>query len=86
MQGRGCEIPFSLGNITAVGAGLKPAPTTRRKPPRIEMLALSRPSRLEHPERRFLPQQQLPAVGHGGLAHEGVGRHCVGVAEEAVYR
>ena len=29
--------------------------------------ALSRPSRLEHPERRFLTQQQLPAVGHGRL-------------------
>ncbi len=73
---------------------MKPAPTTRRKPPRIEMQPsrglqdglLGVGVRLEHTEGRFLPQQQLPAVGHGCLAHESVGRHCVGVAEEAVYR
>ena len=37
-------------------------------------------TRLEHPEGWFLPQQQLSAVGHGGLANEGVGGDCVNIA------
>ena len=40
--------------------------------------------RLKHPEGRLLAQQQLAAVGHGRLAHEGMGRHAVDVAEVAV--
>ena len=39
---------------------------------------------LKYPEGRFLAQQQLPAVGHGRLPHEGMGCDSVNIAEVAV--